>query len=60
MGIFFIAGNVETQWAPRLSSYPPLTGRPIRKGADHTISAIEFNAGAETALRLAQESAAEL
>ena len=60
MGIFFIAGTVETQWAPRLSSYPPLTGRPIRKGADHTISAIEFNAGAETALRLAQESAAEL
>ncbi len=32
----------------------------IQKGADAVISAIEFTSGAETALRLAQESAAEL
>ena len=32
----------------------------IAEGADGIISAIEFTAGAETALRLAQESAAEL
>lgn len=48
-GYIFIAG-----------SYPEQTVRRIQRGADTVISAIEFTAGAETALRLAQESAAEL
>ena len=61
LGIFFLTGGAGRQRAPKV--WPlgfAACSAPVQKGADAIISAIAFTAGAETALRLAQESAAEL